>query len=115
MLPILQDKSVIFFDLGYTLLAPASGDWMLTLRFRKEAGNALKLRSEGEIRRALETGFRFLAKNHRITTTQQELRQFEAYYVLLSEELGLGLSASQVEQIARDRTFNMDNYSKRQK
>ncbi len=110
MLPILQDKSVIFFDLGYTLLAPASGDWMLTLRFRKEAGNALKLRSEGEIRRALETGFRFLAKNHRITTTQQELRQFEAYYALLSEELGLGLSASQLEQIARDRTFNMDNY-----
>ena len=27
---ILKDKKVIFFDVGYTLDRPASGDWMFT-------------------------------------------------------------------------------------
>ena len=33
MISQLQDKKVIFFDVGYTLDAPASGDWMLTRKF----------------------------------------------------------------------------------
>ena len=31
MLNLLKDKEVIFFDVGYTLDAPASGDWMAAL------------------------------------------------------------------------------------
>ena len=30
MRDILSEKSVIFFDVGYTIDYPASGDWMLT-------------------------------------------------------------------------------------
>ena len=33
MISRLRDKKVIFFDVGYTLDAPASGDLMLTGRF----------------------------------------------------------------------------------
>ena len=33
MIQLLRDKKVIFFDVGYTLDRPASGDWMLTNRF----------------------------------------------------------------------------------
>lgn len=29
MLEVLRDKKVIFFDIGYTLDYPASGDWFL--------------------------------------------------------------------------------------
>ena len=32
------DKKAIFFDVGYTLDRPASGDWMFTNRFLAEAG-----------------------------------------------------------------------------
>ena len=42
MLDILRDKKVIFFDVGYTLDAPASGDWMFTNRFLELAGDKLK-------------------------------------------------------------------------
>ena len=33
MLDLLNDKKVIFFDVGYTLDKPASGDWMFTNQF----------------------------------------------------------------------------------
>ena len=42
MLQLLKDKKVIFFDVGYTLDRPASGDWLLTNRFYEEAGDKLK-------------------------------------------------------------------------
>ncbi len=49
MIQLLRDKKVIFFDVGYTLDRPASGDWMLTNRFLKEAGDRLKASSEADI------------------------------------------------------------------
>ncbi len=52
-----------FFYVGYTLDRPASGDWMLTNRFLKEAGDRLKARSEAEIRKAMEAGLRYLTEN----------------------------------------------------
>ena len=60
MIRQLQDRKVIFFDVGYTLDMPASGDWMFTKRFLEEAGERLKARSADEISRARETGLRFL-------------------------------------------------------
>ncbi len=33
MRELLSDKSVIFFDVGYTIDYPASGDWVFTNRF----------------------------------------------------------------------------------
>ncbi len=44
MLDILRDKNVIFFDVGYTLDMPASGDWMFTNKFLELAGEKLKQR-----------------------------------------------------------------------
>ncbi|MBR3429086.1 MAG: hypothetical protein IKG87_03200, partial [Clostridia bacterium] len=61
MLDILRDKKVIFFDVGYTLDAPASGDWMFTNRFLELAGDKLKQRTETEIQQAREAGLRFLS------------------------------------------------------
>ena len=42
----LSDKHVIFFDVGYTIDYPASGDWMFTNRFYEIAGERLKKCSE---------------------------------------------------------------------
>ena len=70
MLDILRDKKVIFFDVGYTLDAPASGDWMFTNRFLELAGDKLKHRTETEIQQAREAGLRFLSRNHVIQTVE---------------------------------------------
>ena len=110
MIQQLRDKKVIFFDVGYTLDRPASGDWMLTNRFLKEAGDGLQTRSKDEIRKAMEAGLRYLVENHLVTTVETEISQFYQFYSIISDALDLGLSEKQLEEIARDRTCNMENY-----
>ena len=110
MISPLRDKKVIFFDVGYTLDAPASGDWMLTGKFMDLAGAQLKMRSEKEIREAAEAGLRYLTQNHLVKTVDGEIRQFFRYYSIISDQLRLGLTDAECEQIARDRACNMKNY-----
>ena len=110
MIRLLRDKKVIFFDVGYTLDMPASGDWMFTNRFLEEAGGRLKERGADEIRRAGEAGLRYLAENHLVTTIEAECDQFYRYYSIISDELNLGLSETQRRQVAEDRACNMKNY-----
>ena len=110
MIRRLQDKKVIFFDVGYTLDRPASGDWMFTNRFLEEAGDALKRRGSEAVSRAKDNALRFLAENHLVTTVEAEIDQFFRYYSMISDELELALSEETRWQIARDRACNMDNY-----
>ena len=107
---ILKDKKAIFFDVGYTLDRPASGDWMFTNRFMELAGDRLRQRGAGEIRKAREAGLRYLEKSHLVTDTDAEVRNFFDYYTIISDELDLGLSEDEREQAARDRACNMENY-----
>ncbi len=110
MIRQLGDKKVIFFDVGYTLDMPASGDWMFTNRFLQEAGNRLKRCSDQKINQAREAGLRFLTQDHLVTTVEAEINQFFQYYSIISDELDLGLSESQRMETARDRACNMNNY-----
>lgn len=110
MIPQLKNRKVIFFDVGYTLDMPASGDWMFTRKFLSEAGSRLNMRDEEQISRARETGLHFLAQNHLITTVEAECEQFYQYYSIISDELDLGLSEAQRMAVARDRACNMENY-----
>lgn len=110
MIRELQDKKVIFFDVGFTLDKPASGDWMFTNRFLAEAGKTLKTRDSDEVERARDIALRWLAGNHLITTVDAEIEQFSRYYAIISEKLRLGLSGEQISRIARDRACNMENY-----
>ncbi len=110
MIRLLRDKKVIFFDVGYTLDKPASGDWMLTGKFLEKAGARMKERGEAEKREAMEAGLRFLEQNHLVKTVDEEIRQFCRYYSILSDHLRLGLTETDCEQIAQDRACCMKNY-----
>ena len=110
MISLLRDKKVIFFDVGYTLDAPASGDWMFTNRFLELAGERLKARNEAAVLEAKEAGLRYLAGNHLVTTVEAEEEQFFRYYSIVSEALDLGLTEEQAREAGRDRARNMANY-----
>ena len=110
MIRLLQDKKVLYFDIGYTLDMPASGDWMFTNLFLREAGDRLKEHTDAEISCARDAGLRFLTQNHLVTSVEAECAQFRQYYSIISDELGLGLSGEQLDRAARDRSYNMDNY-----
>ena len=49
MIREINNKEVIFFDVGYTLDKPASGDWMFTQKFLELAGGKLKQHDDAEI------------------------------------------------------------------
>ena len=110
MIDLLKDKKVIFFDVGYTLDAPASGNWMFTNQFLELAGEKLKKKSKEEISKAFDAGLRYLTDNHLVTTVDAEIRQFHEFYSIISDHLNLGLSDENLNQIARDRACNMKNY-----
>ena len=110
MIRLLRDKKVIFFDVGYTLDKPASGDWMLTGKSLEKAGARMKERGEAEKREAMEAGLRFLEQNHLVKTVDEKIRQFCRYYSILSDHLRLGLTGTDCEQIAADRACGMKNY-----
>ena len=110
MIRQLKDKKVIFFDVGNTLDAPASGDWMFTTLFLDLAGGRLAQCGDAEIQNAREAGLRFLEQNHHVTTVEEEIRQFNMYYSLISDRLGLDLTEAESERIARDRACNLKNY-----
>ena len=107
---ILENKKVIFLDVGYTLDAPASGDWMLTNKFKEIAGDRIKGIDPEEIKRAKYVGIDYLEKYHLMTTMEEEYKQDIEFYSIVSKELKLGLSPDELEAIAYDRTYNMKNY-----
>ena len=110
MFDVLKDKRVIFFDVGYTLDYPASGDWMFTKKFYKAVGDKLSRYSSEEIQKARELSLEYLDKNHLIKNTEEEYFQFVRFYSDISRYLKLSLTDEEVREIAYDRTNNMDNY-----
>ena len=110
MQELLKKKPVIFFDIGDTLVAPPSGDWMFINRFLELAGDRLQACSAEEIQRAKAAGLDYLAKNHLVLTEAEEAEQFYRYYSIISDRLQLRLTHDELRAAALDRTYNMGNY-----
>ncbi|MBQ6075446.1 MAG: HAD-IA family hydrolase [Lachnospiraceae bacterium] len=107
---LIADKPVIFLDVGNTIDRPASGDWMFTDLFYGLAGEQLKQRDPEEVRKARRAAADFLLKNHLVRNEEEEAAQFRQYYRIVSDRLRLGLTEDELAAVARDRTYNMDNY-----
>lgn len=110
MLDVLKGKKVIFFDVGYTLDYPASGDWMFTKKFYEIAGEKLKQFSYEDIKNARELSMDYLNKNHLVNGLEEEYQQFVRFYSDISLNLNLELTDEEIQTIAYDRTNNMSNY-----
>ena len=111
MREILSDKSVKFFDVGYTIDYPVSGDWMLTKRFYEIAGEKINSFPEDQIIKAKMAGVDYLEKNHLVLTEEEEAKQYFDFYRIVAETLQLNLTDEELTEIANDRTYNMSNYS----
>ena len=107
---VLVGKKVIFFDVGYTIDYPASGDWMFTCKFNEVAGERIKGCAEDRIRQARNVGMTYLEKNHFIRDEKEEIANLYQYYKIISDELKLGMTSDEIETVAADRAINMENY-----
>ena len=107
---VLTGKKVIFFDVGYTLDYPASGDWMFTKKFYEIAGEKLRQFGFEDIKNAYALSMDYLNKNHLVKNLEEEYQQFVRFYSDISLNLNLGLTNEEIQTIAYDRTNNMSNY-----
>ena len=110
MIELLKDKKVIFFDVGYTLDYPLSGDWMFTKKFYELVDDKLNKYSFDEIQGAKDKSLEYLEKNHLLQTVEDEYCQFIHFYSEISRNLALDLTETAIKEIAYDRTYNMNNY-----
>ena len=109
---ILKDKKTVFFDIGYTVFYPASGDWMFTNLFLALAGEQLKKLPVPRIIEARIKGEEYLLRNHLCREESVELERIKHFYEMFSSELDLGLSDEEILSVAKDHTFNAENYVK---
>lgn len=104
---ILNNKKVIFFDIGYTLDYPNSGYWFLTKLFFEYVNNRNSLEN---ILKAQEECMYILDNNHKMNTFEQEHDAFYSFYSALNIKANLNLSEKQIENLILDHAFNMDNF-----
>lgn len=109
---IIRPIQGVFLDIGWTMDAPASGQWMLTTAFydfvgRKKAEAVPKPKWESVFAECMS----YLEKNHLILTEQEEYNQFQIFYKMLSDLLPeLEISDEAINEIAYDKVYNDKNY-----
>ena len=102
----------IFFDVGWSMNAPASGHWMITKKaYEYIDTNVINSLPKERISNAFEQCMEYLNKNHLLITEEDEYEQFKIFYTMLSDFLPeLNITKEQIEEIAYDRTYNVNNY-----
>ena len=108
----LQNIKGVFLDVGWTLCRPATGSWVIPIKALTYTGWDVFNSIDGEKRKeAFQTCMAYMDENHLIFTEEEELKQFRVYYRMLAEMLPeLSWSDDQIEAIAQDKVFNMENY-----
>ena len=96
-----MQRQAVLFDLGWTLVVPRSGDWMLTPLFEQTFPAWRETISPAEMERAQQRPAAYLAENHRLTTLTQEVAQITRWYELLGEALpALGMTHAKAAALA---------------
>lgn len=102
----------IFLDLGWTVMYPPSGDWLFS-PFAKSVFTPEKMASlpQDALQAALQKGADYLRDHHLMSTTEEEYQRFYHYYQLLAETFpSLGITPRQLQEVAEEKVYNMDNY-----
>lgn len=107
-----QNIHGIFLDLGGTLLYPPSGSFMFS-DFAKQYFPPDRLRAlpQEKVKAAKDRAAQERAVEHSrpILAIEEEHEIFLRYYTVLSAELGLGLSETEVKAVADDKVYNKDD------
>jgi len=108
---IIKNKKFIFFDIGYTLERPVSGDWFFTNKFNELTKNKLVNKTKEEIDNAKIKALMENETHHKCLTLDQEIKDFITFYSIINDELDLKLTENEIKELSIDRATNMDNYA----
>lgn len=102
----------IFFDIGYVLCQMNTGDWRATNKFYEYVPEEyLRQLPADTIRLAYEKSDEVLNSYPFVRTLAEEYQMHkEAYEEMIRVLPDMDVSKKQICEIAKDRTYNMDNY-----
>jgi len=101
----------VFFDLGWTLETPETGDWMLTEVFREYCPQEMQDSVKPELwKEALWKASEPLIRHHKIFTLEEEEEQFTGFYYTLLSHAGLTVTEDIARTISHDRTYRYEKY-----
>ncbi|MBR2825493.1 MAG: HAD-IA family hydrolase [Solobacterium sp.] len=101
----------IFFDLGWTLMKPETGDWMLTKKFRKYYPLSVQNKVDSKVwNQALALASQPLIDHHLMSTREEELEAFTNFYYDLCSHASLSITKEIAREIAYDRTYHYEKY-----
>jgi haloacid dehalogenase superfamily, subfamily IA, variant 3 with third motif having DD or ED/haloacid dehalogenase superfamily, subfamily IA, variant 1 with third motif having Dx(3-4)D or Dx(3-4)E len=102
----------IFFDVGWTLLTPKYGSWHLCSKFFEFVDIAFfKAIPQARREAAFGLGQEFLKLHEKVDTEEQELVLTREFIHIIGDNLPeLNLAPEQIDKIAWDKVYNMENY-----
>lgn len=102
----------IFFDIGYTLCHMNTGDWRATNKFYEYIPREYMAGLSSDcIARAYEAGNEVQNRWNYVRDLEEEYQMnVESYRAMIREFPEISISDEGLQEIAHDRTYNMDNY-----
>ncbi len=101
----------IFFDIGWTLLRDVGHDWFIINKMMEyvDAKTFEDIPKDKNIT-AFNRAIKYLDDNHLVLSEHEELKQFEVFYSMLTDDLPeLGLTKEQIHEIAYSKVYD-NNY-----
>lgn len=104
--------NAIFLDLGWTLMYPKSGDWMLSEPAKEilEAHGFFELPEE-KVKHAFAAAHKFLIADHHVETVEKEYQQFRRFYEIVSDLLPeLMLRSIELDKMTQAKVYSDELY-----
>ena len=97
----------VFFDLGWTLVYPPSGDWEFTEPAHKLFNwEVYKTLPQDRVQAVRQAAMDYLDTRHHLSTLEDEYRQMVQYYSLIAQSLPeLGATQQDIETAALEKVY----------
>ena len=97
----------VFFDLGWTLVYPLSGDWEFTEPAQKLFNwGVYKTLPQDRVQAIRQAAMDYLDARHHLSTLEDEYRQMVQYYSLIAQSLPeLGATQQDIETAALEKVY----------
>ena len=102
----------VFFDMGWTVFRPVNADWFINRAVMEHVDiNVLMSLPQNAKDAVFSKALKYLDDNHNLSTEDEELEQFGAFYTMIAEGLPeLGLTEEAIGDIAYSKVFDTSNY-----
>ena len=98
----------IFFDLGWTLLEPCSGDWNLNHKFYELFSREKISKLDQNVwQHAYNTAYLPFIENPKMTSEQEQIERFTRFYLTLFDQAKLGGTFQHAVTLAVDAVENL--------